>query len=261
MTTTSTIITAAYRESNFSEAGGTLTDDENNEALALLQSLVYSFHPTLVDLKYRPWHVPRSFETAPDRVQYPARSEEVPILTARENQYPPSNSRVFLRNTTTQTIYLQYEPEDGAVMQFVDAGFQDTVTIDGNGMFIGDGVDYTTTLTEAFTGGSRVPKRTYLFRADLGAWKQLDDLVLTTEFPFPPEFDDYFITALAMRLAPRFGNMPNQVTMLRNKDMMTLIRGIYRQTTPVLVGNPGERTDQNYYNQGTFGDPDNGGIR
>lgn len=261
MTLNSTIITAAYRESNFTSQGGTLTTEEQTEGLALLQSLVDSFHGIVVGTRLKPWYNPYPFNSSPDVRNYPASAGQYATLSEKDLAYPPANSRVFLRTTTAKTIYFQYAPEDGALMQIIDAGFTGAITLDANGMFFGtSGVDRSVTLNPAVGGGSRVPKRTYMFRGDLAAWVQLDNLVYTGENPFPAEFDDFWITLLAMRLAPRFGNEPVSVTMLRNKEMLVFARGWYRQTAEAIVGDAGTPTDQSWNNRGVFGDPDSGVV-
>ena len=72
MTLNSTIITAAYRESNFTGQGATLTDDEQSEGLQLLQSLTDSFFGLIVGTKAKPWYVPAEWNTAPTAANYPA---------------------------------------------------------------------------------------------------------------------------------------------------------------------------------------------
>lgn len=260
MTLNSTIITAAYRESNFTGQAADLTVTEQTEALQLLQSLVDSFFGLVIGTKAKPWWIPHQFNTSPEAGNYPAAPGDTHLRNANDIKYPPSNSRVFLRNSTVQTVYMQMKPEDGAMMQFVDAGFTADVSINGNGMFIGDtGVAYTDTIVPAFGGGSRSPKRTYVFRGDLASWVQTNNLEYVGECPFPEDFDDFWITALAMRLAPRFGNMPNEITLMRYKDMLVYIRGIYRQSAETIGTGP-QLASQTYYNQWHQDDPDVGRI-
>lgn len=261
MTLNSTLITNAYRESNFTGQGATLTTEEQTEGLQLLQSLTDSFFGLIVGTKPKPWFVPYPFNTSPEQGNYPAVPGDAGLRDRRDVNYPPPNSRVFLRNAEAHTVYFQYQPEDGALMQIVDAGFTADVTIDGNGMFIGDtGTNKTETIPPS--SPSRLPPRTYVFRGDIASWVQTSDLIYAGENPFPAAFDDYWVTALAMRLAPRFGNMPNEVTMLRNKDMLNFIRGEYRQTEEAVIGDAGLPTKQShtYWAGGYPGDPDLGRI-
>lgn len=260
MTLNSTIITAAYRESNFTGQAATLTTEEQTEGLQLLQSLVDSFFGLVVGTKAKPWFIPQEYHTSPEAGNFPAAPGDTSFANANAEQYPPPNSRVFLRNTTAETVYMQYKPEDGAFMEFVDAGFTADVTIDGNGMFIGEtGVSYIDNMVTGFGGGSRTPRRNYVFRGDIASWVRTDALVYGAENPFPSDIDDFWITALAARLAPRFGNMPNEVTLMRLKDMTVYARGKYRQTEETLGIGP-QRTSHSFYNQFHSDDPDAGRI-
>lgn len=260
MTLNSTIITNAYRESNFKGQSQTLTSVEQTEGLAMLQSLVDSFFGLVVGTKAKPWFIPHEFNTSPEAANYPATPGNMHLRNQNDENYPPPNTRVFLRNSAVKTVYFQMKPEDGAMMQFVDAGFTAPVTLDGNGVFVGDtGVDYTVTINDSFGGGSRVPTRTYVFRGDIASWVLTSDLTYAGEIPFPAELDDFWITALAIRLAPRFGNEPNNATMMRYKDMLTYARGLYRQTEET-VGNGPHLAEQNFYNGSHIDDPDRGRI-
>ena len=252
MTLNSTIIADAYRESNFTAQGGVLTADEQTEGLSLLQGLVDSFFGTVVGTRPKPWFIPRPFNTSPTAAAYPATSVDTD-RGYRQDSYPPANSRVILRNTAAQTIYFQTMPQDGAMMQIVDAGFTADVTLDANGMFFGvSGTDTTETLTTSVAGGSRVPTKTYVFRGDIASWVPIDDLTYDGQLPFPAEFKDFFVTYLAMRLAPRFGNEPAQITMLRAKEMLSFCRAWYHQSIE-SVGTGSPSSEQTYANPNDYG--------
>lgn len=259
MTLNSTIIEAAYRESNFVGQASDLTAKEQNEGLALLQSLVDSFHGSVVGQKFKPWMIPTPNNTAPESVRFPAAPGHPAPINEKDIKYPPIQSRVILRTSTAQTLYFQYAPPDGAIMQIVDAGFTADVTLDANGAFMGEsGTDRTETLTPQFPTG-RVPTKTYVYRGDIASWVPITTLVYTGENPYPSEFDDFWITSLAMRLSPRFGNEPRQVTVMRYQEMLVFIRGWYRQMQEAVFAGP-ERADQAYYASGFAGDPDQGRI-
>jgi len=261
MTLVSTIITLGYRESNFVGQASELTAEEQTEGLALLQSLVDSFFPAILDLKPTPWWIPEPHNTADSFVRHPSQAPRSNNFLAKNDNYPPEGSRVMLRNTSAMTINMQAQPQDGAWMQFVDCGFTADVTISGNGNFIGDdttGVATSVVLGSTIGANTRVPTRSYLYRADVATWLRLEDLVYAGEFPFPSMWDDYWITALAMRLSPRFGNEPRQITFARYKDMVTSMRGWYRQSKEVIVGDVGHAS-QNYNNRLGNVDPNTGG--
>ena len=256
MTLNSEIIQDAFRETNMVGMGNVATTEEQTEALALLQRLVNTVMASVVGVKYRPWFVPTPFHTAPKRRQYPANSAHFEETSNFDIAYPPINSRVVLRNTQAQTIYMPAEPIDGATMSFVDVGFGADVTIDGNGMFFGTEGRDTTDVFATRTEG-RGPTRQYLFREDTASWNLLSDLTLTGEMPFPELFDEYWITVLAIRLQPRFGAKNLEVTLGRAKDMTLLLRGWYRPVMEALSADIG-RAQQSYSYPLGLGNPDGG---
>lgn len=255
MTLNSNIIADAYRESNFTAQGGVLTADEQAEGLTLLQGLVDSFFGTVVGTRPKAWFLPRLNNTSPVAAQYPATTTDTD-RGHRQDNYPPANSRVILRTTSPQTIYFQMIPQDGAMMQIVDAGFTADVTLDANGVFFNaSGTDTTVTLTTSVAGGSRVPTKSYVFRGDIASWVPLTDLTYDGELPFPAEFRDFFVTYLAMRLAPRYGNEPAQVTMLRAKEMLVFCRNWYHQSIE-SVGTGSPSSEQTYGSPNYYGTHD-----
>lgn len=259
MTTNSTLITAAFRESNYIGQGQTPKSEEQAEALRLLQSMVDSLQGSTIGIKYRPWYIPYPFNTAPDARRAPAVfGGDVNRYTDIDLSYPPIQSRVILRNTTPQTLYLQYQPLDGATFSVVDAGFTANVTLDANGMFLGtEGKERTEVIEPRLEG--RNPTREYVFREDSASWNQTSNLLLEGEMPYPSQFDDYWITGLALRLSPSFGAKQLEVTAARYKEMTSFIKGWYRQHQEVLIGDAGGNSEQSY-NTSYYGDnPDRGG--
>lgn len=237
MTLNSALIADGFREQNFTAQGGTLTDSEQTEGLQILQGLVDSFFGSVVGVRPEPWWIPFPNYTAPKNIRWPAKSPNG--YDAREVNYPPPNSRVMLRTTTAETIYLQAQPEDGAMMEFVDAGFEANVTLDGNGMFFETtGANRTVTLTSTIGANTRVPTKRYVFRADTASWNLMSDLIYAGEMPFPSIFDDYWRTALAIRLAPRFGKTKPE-TVARYGEMTVFIRNYYAQMRDVVIGDVG----------------------
>lgn len=259
MALNSEIVTAAFRETNTLGQGATLDSAEQTEGLQLLQSLTDSFPAIHLDRKYIPWPVPYPSRTAPKANAYPAATTANGDL--RDILYPPLNTRIVCRASSDTTFYFRPDAQDGALMQLVDAGFAGTVTLDGNGHFFGTtGLDYTVSITSRLADSTRNATRTYLFRQDLAAWVQISDLVYGEENPFPEEFFDFWVTQLAIRLAPRYGRMPNQATISRAQELVPFIRGWYRQTAEVLVGDAGVPTEHSYYARPYFGDPSVGRI-
>lgn len=260
MTTNSTLITAAFREANYIGQGQTPTTEEQTEALRLLQSMVDSLQGSVIGIKYKPWYVPFPFHTAPKTIKNPAiYSGEVNAHTDRDQQYPPIQSRAIMRNTQPHTLYLQYQPLDGATFSIVDAGFTGVVTLDANGMFFETDANDTTVTIEPRAEG-RNPTREYVFREDTASWNQVNNLVLEGEMPYPTQFDDYWITGLALRLASSFGAKQVEVTMVRFREMSSFLKGWYRQHQEVLIGTAGTPTEQSYNTSYYGNDQSRGGY-
>jgi hypothetical protein len=77
-------------------------------------------------------------------------------------------------------------------MSWVDNGSTAPVTLNGNGRKI-EGA-YT---VQGLPGG---PPGTWFYRADQANWQLLEAMTLFNSTPLPPEFDDLFVTGLAIRL-------------------------------------------------------------
>ena len=256
MTLNSEIIKSALREANTIGVGADPTDAENVEGLALLQALTNTFPGAILDHKFTPWFIPTPFNTSPDTHNYPAQPGHQTPRPYINELYPPAGSRVVLRATTATTLYLQYQPQDGAFMQIVDGGFTADLTLDGNGgYFEGTGTDTTDVITATFGSGTRVPTRTYMYRADTNSWNRIDDLILEGEHPTPSELDELWSTGLAIRLAPRHGKKVDPSTVARFQEMVTYARGLYRQSKEVIVGDLGIPTEQTYRGRNGLGDP------
>ena len=248
------VIKNAFREANWKAVGMDPTASEIAEGLTLLQALVDSVFGMVIGTKLHPWWVPWPQNTSSKRANYPAHPGDSGILPPNSVNNPPANARLMMKNTTAETIYFQYQPEDGAIMDYVDVGHTDTVTLDANGALFGlTGSDTTVVIPSDFPT-TRNPRRRWIYRADYGSWVEIEPLELTEELPFPTWFDDFWITSLAIRMSPRFGNEPRAATMARYKDMMVFIRGQYEQQGIEIVGVPGGGpTIQSYHPMGDGG--------
>jgi len=260
MATASEVITLAYREANFKNSVGVLTAEESSEGLMLLQSVVDSFFGLVVGTKLLPWFVPSPQKTAGAAANYPALPGDHSASSHQSVMLPPSNVRLMMKNSAPVTVWFQYQPEDGAVMEYVDTGHEADVTLDANGALFGlTGSTETVDITALFPTGRNTPRR-WVYRADYGSWLEITALGLTSVLPFPSAFDDYFVTSLAVRLAPRFGADPRQITLLRFNQMEVFLRGQYLQSKEVLVGTGGTPSLQSYragFESGSF---DTGGM-
>jgi hypothetical protein len=254
MATALEIITNGYREANFKSTTGVLTAEEQTEGLALLQSIVDAVAGMIVGIRRTPWYVPTPQRTASIAANYPAMAGDVgrPL----NNLYPPSNVRLFMRNPDNVVVNLQYQPEDGAVVEYVDVGHEGIVTLDANGALFGlTGSEDTVEIAPLFPAGRNTPRR-WLFRGDYGSWLEITTLTLTSEMPFPRQFDDYFSTTMAIRLSPRFGSEPRTVTLVRNQEMQQFIRAQWVQSAEVVhrdLGVPTMQTYENSYRPEDFG--------
>jgi hypothetical protein len=79
--------------------------------------------------------------------------------------------------------------------------------------------------------------RQWMYRADIGQWVKITTLLYTDAIPFPQEFDDYFITMLAMRLNPRYGQTladESQEVLKRSRSLLRDRYHAYRQIRPDL---------------------------
>lgn len=248
MTTASDIISRAYRESNYRAIGDTPSADEQTEGLALLQSIVDSLFAMVAGIKPMMWYVPRPQLTAPTAANYPALPGDAGILLHNDVKYPPANSRLLMKNTDATTVYFQYQPQDGALMEYVDVGHTGTVTLAGNGaLFSTTGFDGEVVIPSNNPDARNAPRR-WVYRGDYGSWVEIETLTLDSDMPFPTAFDDYFVTGLSIRLSPSMGMDPRQITMIRHQQMTDQIRLQYLQMKEVLVGNAGLPTEHNYWN-------------
>lgn len=247
MTLASDIITAAFRESNYVAVGVTPDGDEVTEALVLLQSLMGSMFALVVGTKLKQWFVPTPQKTHARAANFPADPGDAGVLSPNNVETPPANVRLTMKNTAAQTIYFQYQPQDGALMEYVDAGHTADVTLDANGQLFGlTGGDTTVVLTSDFPTNRNATRR-WVYRADIASWVEITTLALADAMPFPVWFDDYFVTELAMRLSPRSGGEPRNITLQRNRDMRVFIRGEYEQMGIVITGSPGgDTSEQNH---------------
>lgn len=252
MTVQTDIIIPAFRESNWKDIKAVPTSDELAEALVLLQSLVDSVFGMVIGTKLMHWYVPNPQIKSSKRANYPQWPGDTGVLPPNSVNNPPANVRLLMKNTSAETIYFQYQPQDGALMEYVDAGHTDTVTLDANGQLFGlTGGDDTVVITSDFPA-SRNDRRRWIYRGDAGSWVELTDLTLAGDLPFPAWFNDYFITELAMRLAPRYGNDPRPITLKRNKDMNVFIRGQYEQMGIEIVGDPRGRPSFQSYEESSY---------
>ena len=249
MTTLLAICTDALRESNLIGVNAVPTTPQLDEAVRRLQSLIASVYGFDVGENYQDWmvglnNVDRTWDMYAQ-------------WTETYWRYPIQNARLLLNAPGPQTLYFPRKPDDGARMAIVLEDMDlsvNNVTLSGNGRFI-EGA------TEVVLNDNATAPRSYMYRADLGEWKLMTPLTSASEMPFPIEFDDYFITKLAMRLNPRYGRVMTAETGQRLSEQTQQIKARYRQKQdmPAQLGvlntsDPG-RFDRGFFRggRGRFG--------
>jgi hypothetical protein len=221
MTTVSDIIRDAYRETNLVAITEVPTGVQQDEGLKLFNRLISSVY---------------GHEMGEPLLAYPVGENNVERNPVRDNRLEyrnyciPSNSRLMLNLESAQTVYLPPVPKDGARFEYVDvSGNLATynLTVVGNGNNI-NGAD---TLTVSTDGASA----SYVYRQDLGDWLSVAPLVSTDTFPFPPEFEDFFVIGLAMRLNPRSDVTLDEQSLTAFRRYSRIFKARYRQTKIVPV--------------------------
>jgi hypothetical protein len=126
------------------------------------------------------------------------------------------------------SLYLHPQPDDGtrfAVADPSDNVATYNVTLYGNGRTI-EGQPSIVLNTNGVT-------TEWYFRQDLADWIKYSPLVAEDTFPFPEEFDDFFITMLALRLNPAYGTQldgQSQMILQRTRSQFKARYQTHRQT-------------------------------
>lgn len=243
MTTCSSLITDAYRESNLIPVGKTPTAAEQAEALTRLNALVASVFGEEMGENLQDWPVPIPQRTAPAAANFPqlpypmgldGNLYGVPSGSNISNefaQYPPKNSRIIFGGVTG-TVYLPEAPDDGsriACVQGSGAGDSGVVgailTLNGNGRTI----ELTPTKTFTFASPATASVQ-WVYHASKGDWSKVSfTMALSDDIGFPIEIDDYWVTSLAIRLAGRYGKTVSQETSQTYLRMNKKVKAKYRQ--------------------------------
>lgn len=225
MATVLDIVRDGYRESNLIAISETPSGSQGEEGLVLFNRILASVFgaevgENLLSINLGPESVTETF--GPEKTI-------------------PSNSRLFCNLTSAETVFLPKEPEDGARFSFIDiAGNFATypLTIDGNGRRI-EGL-----LSKTYNTNSA--KYSLLYRADEGNWALVSPLELTDLFPLATEFEDFFVTGLAIRLNPKYIQNTASETVEAYRKVARALKARYRQKTQArseegLLRTPGVR--------------------
>jgi hypothetical protein len=225
MTLTPEIIFDAYRESNLIAATATLEDWQSSEGLRLLNRIVSGAYGFEVGDPLEDWPIG----------QYGIANEDKAWWCAHTWKWPAINSRLIAASDEAQNVYFPPQPSDGSRMAIIDPNgllAAAPVTVHGNGRTV-QGAE-----TQVIdTDGAEL---IWFYRAELGDWVLLSTLTgaADEDFPFPSEFDDYFITTLAGRVNPRYGRALSEETVVALTRTLGKLRARYRQST-VVPGQPG----------------------
>lgn len=242
MTTATLLIQAAYREGNLVPVGMQPTTAEQTEALAALNRFINGIFGFEMGENLADWLFPQPQRTAPVAANYP----QLPypnysgvLANTYLSPYPPKNSRLIW-GAVTGTVYFPEAPEPGSRMAFIQAsGAGDSgavgqiLTLNGNGRTI----EAANTVTITSLAAPGAPPRQWLYRDDLGDWVKCQDLAtINDDCPFPKEFDDFFICALAKRLGPRYGKITAAETVETARVTLARLKARYRQSAPTVYG-------------------------
>lgn len=245
MTTAATIIQAAFREGNMIPVGQQPTAAQQSEAFDKLNRLVLGILGYKMGENLTDWLVPQPQRTAPVAANYPQFPFSDDLLgvglTSSSAVYPyPPNNRRIVYGGTTQTVYFPQKPNPGSQMAVVqgsgagDGGSVGNVlTLDGNGRTIEGATTKTFTFASpAFAG------RRWFYRDDLADWTAVLTLdpVTNTNMPYPAEFDDFFVCALAKRLAPNYGKIIAKETVEAALTAESAFYARYRQPSDTVYG-------------------------
>ena len=193
MTTVAQIIDDAFRVSNLVAAGASPNSAQQAEALRHLSRLVKS---TFGNEAGEPFtNIPVGSDDIERPSGYPW------YKTVPDNDwFVPENIRVMANVKEPVNLYLHPNPDDGCRFALIDVARtleNHPVTVYGNGRRI-EG------LTSILLNESGTNKE-WFYRGDTGNWVLYTPITLEAEFPFPEEFDDFFIITLAMRINPAYG--------------------------------------------------------
>jgi hypothetical protein len=221
MTTVAQIITDAYRQSNLLAVGTSPTSAEETEALRYLNRLVKSVFGSEIGESLTAFPIGSENYTTP--AGYPG-YDTVPD----SNWFVPKNSRLMLNLNQSINLYLHPTPDDGtrfAVNDLASSLVASPVTVYGNGRLI----ENSTSLTLDTNGLARE----WFYRADQGNWVRYSSLIAADTFPFPEEFDDFFITMLAIRINPAFGSSLDGQSQLVLTRSTKQLKARYSQNIPM----------------------------
>lgn len=221
MTVVADIITDAYRQSNLLAIGVAPTTDQNTEGLRYLNRIVKSVFGNEVGDPLTAFPLGRQNVARPS--DFPAWGND-----PGSEWYVPNNTRLILNLDTATSVYLTPRPHDGCRFAVNDTAgnlASNPLTVYGNGRKI-EGLD-------SIDLSDNSMNREWFFREDIGQWVRVTPLAVSDDAPFPDEFDDFFITMLAIRLNPAYGVAIDGQSQMALQRARTQMRARYKQEIPM----------------------------
>lgn len=238
-------ISAAFREADVTTIGTEPTADEYAEGLLLLNAFVTRLFGTEFGENIQDWPVPPPTASSISSAGVPDNLVS-PNLSSTWYLVPSINTRLLLKTTATLTIKFPEQPFDGSQVAIVDVGSTSTeITLSGNGRLI-DGQTSLFDTPQAFSG------KRWIYRADIASWTLVATLGLNDTLPLVADFDDLFVTYLAIRLAPRNAQKTTEETAKVYTELLMKARRRYRQEQPISV-TPDARVSQSEQSYGMTG--------
>lgn len=220
-------ITAAYREADATTVGDAPSDAEKAEALVLFNNFVLRLFGTEFGENLLDWPVPppTGQTCVPDNLVSPN-------MSSTWYDTPRTNSRLLVNINAETTVKMPASPNDGSQIMIVDVGSSSVdLTLDGNGRLVSG-------QTSAIDTPQALNGQRYFYRADLASWELVEELDADDELPLVADWNDLFVTYLAIRLAPRNAQETTQETATVYKDLLAKARRRYRQEQPIAVNDP-----------------------
>lgn len=212
MTLVSEIIERAFRETNLLGETNNPTPVQAAEGLSRLQTIVSSTIGNEAGDQLTAFSVGRANIARPQGFPW---YDTIPD----GSWFVPDNTRIMANLQEAISLYLTPVPGDGSRFAIIDVASNFAtynVTVYGNGRDI--------EASNSITLNTNGTNTEWFYRADLANWLKCSPLGVNDTFPFPVEFDDYFVTMLALRLSPAYGKKTtaeSQAALKRSRMQIT----------------------------------------
>lgn len=214
------IIQNAYREMNLISIEQPPTDAEFKEGETVLKSIWSSLFESIIGSYLTDIPMEEGMYSSYD----PRDSEQAPRMD--NSNILPVNSRVLMNVNYPKEVYLPTNPHDGALIGVISYPGSDALTLHGNSRMFSGGLK--TVLVEPENSGL------WMYRSDLGVWESIAwPASIDDEMPLPPVYNDYFICALARRLAERNALTPTPSVMATEAALLKDLTNRYNNIRQV----------------------------